>query len=568
MKDNKVVFAIQEERLSRINVQPGFPILSIREALRTVGVGIEQIEKICVSGISSEIPHSRSDELEKFHEIYGQIKNKWFHGEQPTAAEDLLHKSKAACDKQAGKNLEEYLKENKLCAKHEVFDHHLCHAASAYYGLAKDKSQRHLIFSMDAGGNEKTSAVFIGHGNRLDEIASSDSFSPASLYAHITYIMGFMPYEHEYKLMGLAPYAHIKDAKVAENVLQQFIGFDGENPLVLNNTSQYPGVRNSEGPHKQALLHDLFKSVLNMRFDSLSGGLQLLAEDTAIRWIQAGIEKTGIKKILLTGGFFMNVKVNKLISELPDVEFVNAFPSCGDESNAFGAAFLGYQKLRKKDSPEIEFEGCCIGTEATFDIEEAKSKYKDKVNFEKVENINEKIAGLLVGRKIVARCSGKMEFGARALGNRSILAYPDDMKIVNRINAAIKKRDFWMPFAPAALEEKLDMIAEVPPSLRECHSPYMMFTFKVRPGMQDSIIAGIHQADKTARIQTVNPEIYPEFHDIISRFYAKTGIPAILNTSFNLHGHPIVLGSCDAIDVFLNSELDVLAVGDYLITRK
>ncbi|MEI6424471.1 MAG: carbamoyltransferase C-terminal domain-containing protein, partial [Lentisphaerota bacterium] len=457
---------------------------------------------------------------------------------------------------------------NHLTHIHERFDHHLCHAASAYYGLSKDKKDKYLVFSLDGGGDGRTSAVYIGQGNKLEQIASSDSFSPACLYAHITYIMGFMPHEHEYKLMGLAPYAQPQYANIVKDLLYQFIGFDELNPLVLTNTSKYPEVKNSGSPQKQELIHDLFKTTLNLRFDTLSAGLQLLAEEVAVKWIKAGISRTGIKKVLLTGGFFMNVKANKLISEIPGIEFVNAFPSCGDESNAFGAAFLGYQKLRAENSPEIQFEGCCVGTDAMFDIEEAKEKYKNAVNFEKADNINERIVELLVNRKIVARCSGKMEFGARALGNRSILASPDDMRIINKINAAIKKRDFWMPFAPASMEDKLDIIVEVPDSLKECYSPYMMFTFDVKPAMYDKIVAGVHQADKTARVQTVNPKSYPDFYDIISKFFEKTGIPTVLNTSFNLHGFPIVEGACDSINVYLNSELDVLAVGDYLITRK
>ena len=264
----------------------------------------------------------------------------------------------------------------------------------------------------------------------------------------------------------------------------------------------------------------------------------------------------------------MNVKANKLISELPEVEFVNVFPSCGDETNAFGAAFLAYQEARDKNSPDIEFSDFCLGPEGSFDIDEAKKKYADKVSFKHFENINEKIVELLIAGKIIARCTGKMEFGARALGNRSILASPDDVKIINKINAAIKKRDFWMPFAPAALEDKLELAVDLPESIKTCYSPYMMFTFNVKPEMADKIIAGVHQADKTARAQTVNPKIYPEFYDIISKFYQKTGIPAVLNTSFNLHGFPIVLGACDSIDVYLNSELDVLVVGNWIITRK
>ncbi|HBC87125.1 MAG TPA: hypothetical protein DCZ94_09245 [Lentisphaeria bacterium] len=571
MKDNKIVFGIQEERLSKIKNQPGFPTLSIQAALKAGGITLDQVDKVCVAGKSSKIPHSRNEDLNKFHDRYGEIKKIWFGDREnifAKLAQKGLQKFAHAEKKENIKKLDDYLEEYHLTSKHERFDHHLCHASSAYYGLAENKNDKYLIFSLDGGGDGRTSAVYIGHENKLEEIAASDSFSPACLYAHITYIMGFMPHEHEYKLMGLAPYAQPKYADIAKEMLYQFIGFSDENPLVFTNTPKYQDLRNSGSPQKQQLIHDLYKSVLGVRFDTLSAGLQLLAEEVAIKWVKAGIKQTGIKKVLLTGGFFMNVKANKLISEIPEVEFVNAFPSCGDESNAFGAAFLGYQKLRKENSPEIVFEGCCVGTEATFDIEEAMNKYKDKVSFEKVADINGKVVELLIARKIVARCSGKMEFGARALGNRSILASPDDMRIINKINAAIKKRDFWMPFAPASMEDKLDLVVDVPNSLKKSYSPYMMFTFDVKPAMYDKIVAGIHQADKTARAQTVSQKIYPEFYDIISKFFQKTGIPTVLNTSFNLHGFPIVQGACDAIDVYLNSELDVLVVGNYLITRK
>ena len=125
-----------------------------------------------------------------------------------------------------------------------------------------------------------------------------------------------------------------------------------------------------------------------------------------------------------------------------------------------------------------------------------------------------------------------------------------------------------MPFAPAVMEDRLENVVEVPDSLKKSYSPYMMFTFNVKKEMQDKIIAGVHQADKTARAQTVNPQIYPKFYDIISKFEQKTGIPAVLNTSFNLHGYPIVLSVCDSIEVFLNSELDILVIENWLITKK
>ncbi|HPO90022.1 MAG TPA: carbamoyltransferase C-terminal domain-containing protein [Victivallales bacterium] len=575
MKDNRVIFGIQEERLSKIKNQPGFPSLAINAALKHSGLKIEDVDIFAFGGKHSKIAQSRQDALNKFHSRYNAIKKKWFGSEESSFVKylikgmDKFQTIQKIAKGEIVKSLEDFLKEMGIMHKHKRYDHHYCHAASAYYGMKQSgDNSKYLVFSMDGGGDWRTSAVFIGENGKLTEIASSDAFSPACVYAHITYIMGFMPHEHEYKLMGLAPYAQPKYAKIAKDMLMQFVDFATDNPLVFTNGKKYPHVRNSRGDAKQELVEDLFKNTLNMRFDTLAAGLQLMAEDVAVRWIKAGVEKTGIRKVLLSGGFFMNVKANKLISELPELEFVNVFPSCGDETNAFGAAFLAYNDNKSSDNPDIEFEDFCLGIDATYDIEEAKQKYSDKVNFEYIQNINDKLVELLLQRKIVARASGCMEFGAGALGNRSILASPDDIRIINKINAAIKKRDFWMPFAPAVLEDKLEAVVEVPESLRKVYSPYMMFTFNVKPQMQDKIIAGVHQADKTARAQTVNSRIYPEFYDIISKFEEQSGIPAVLNTSFNLHGYPIVLAACDAIDVYLNSEIDVLIVGNYLITKK
>jgi carbamoyltransferase len=572
MKDNKVVFGIQEERISRIKNQPGFPKLAIEAGLKACGITMDDIDYVCMGGKNSKVAMTRQDDLNKFNTRYGKIKASWF-GETESVFAKFAKKGfrklqNLGQETEKEKFLEDYLDEFNIADKTIRFDHHSCHAASAYYGLAKKPHEKYLIFSLDGGGDGRTSAVFEGYDGQMKEIASSDSFSPACLYAHITYILGFLPHEHEYKLMGLAPYAQPQYAEVAKDILYKFIGFDKDNPMCFNNTEKYPDVRNSRGEAKQQLIEDLFKSVLNLRFDTLAAGLQMLAEEVAVKWIKESVKKTGIKRVLLSGGFFMNVKANKLIAELPEVEFVNCFPSCGDETNAFGAVFLGYLQNKPQSASDIEFSDFCIGTDASFDIEEAKTKYKKEVIFRKSDSVNDEVADMLCNGQIVARCSGKMEFGARALGNRSILASPDDIKIINKINAAIKKRDFWMPFAPAMIQEKAETLIDIPKSLQEMSSPYMMFTFQAKADQSEKFLAGIHQSDKTARAQIINAEIYPEFHDIITKFNKKSGIPSVLNTSFNLHGFPIVLGACDAVDVYLNSALDVLVVDDYIITRK
>ncbi len=571
LKNNEVIFGIQEERLSRIKNQPGFPTLAVKACLEAEKLSADDLSMVAVASTSGKIPKDRESELHKFQHRYDLIKQKWFNGRKnPLTALVRRYVNKIDCLTKStgnGLGLQDHLKANDLLEKVHCFDHHTCHAAAAYYGLARNKGEKHLIFTLDGGGDGRTSAVFIGHNNQLQLIAESNSFSPACLYAHLTYISGFLPHEHEYKLMGLAPYAQRKYAEKVRDSLYRFIGLDEKNPLVFTNTSKYPSVDNSGGPQKHQLIEEIFRSVLNVRFDTLAAGLQMLAEEVVVRWIREGIQQTGIQRVLLSGGFFMNVKANQLISELPEVKSVNCFPSCGDETNAFGAAYLGYEKLRQKANPDVKFLNFCVGPQPNCD-DMIQRKYQDKICVEKMSQINAKIVDLLVAGKIVARCSGPMEFGVRALGNRSILAAPDDVRVINKINAAIKKRDFWMPFAPAVLQDKAELVIDIPLSVREAYSPYMMFTFQTKPEKFDQMIAGTQQMDKSARAQLVSRETYPDFYDIIEGFFQKTGIPAVLNTSFNLHGFPIVCTAEEAIEVYLNSALDVLVVDDYMITRR
>ena len=201
------------------------------------------------------------------------------------------------------------------------------------------------------------------------------------------------------------------------------------------------------------------------------------------------------------------------------------------------------------------------------DVDASIKKYEDKIIVTSTSDPNTYIAKELAKNKIIARCTGPMEFGARALGNRSILANPKNLETVNKINMAVKKRDYWMPFAPAVLWDKADQIIKIPMSLQNQGSPYMMFAFDTHSQASKKISCGIHQADLTARAETLTPELYPDFYEIVSKFYKETNIPVVLNTSFNLHGFPIVENSDQAIFVLINSKIDTLVLENYIIKR-
>ena len=198
-------------------------------------------------------------------------------------------------------------------------------------------------------------------------------------------------------------------------------------------------------------------------------------------------------------------------------------------------------------------------------ITHALDTYPDEINFKKIENIEKECAKLLANEKILARSSGRMEWGARALGNRSILANPKNMAVINRINKAIKMRDFWMPFCPTILENYGDkyLINE-----KQLSAPYMILAFKSTTLGRKSIPAGLHPYDQTARPQLIKKEFNPSYYYLISEFEKLTGIGGLLNTSFNLHGSPIACTAKDCINTLINSDIDYLAIGDYLVWRK
>jgi carbamoyltransferase len=301
------------------------------------------------------------------------------------------------------------------------------------------------------------------------------------------------------------------------------------------------------------------------RFDWIAGGLQRFTETVLTQWVRNCIRATGIGRIVLGGGIFMNVKANKLIMELPEVTDLFVYPSCGDETNAMGAAYCVYAQKAGfagiKPLREVYFGP----RHANEEVERALRAYRfqSAVKFTKLPNIERSIAELLAAGQVVARHCGREEFGARALGNRSILANPKDTHSIRVINEAIKSRDFWMPFAASILAERASDYVVNPKSIK---SPYMILTFDTTDRFPD-IAAGTHPYDHTVRPQIVEQSWNPRYHSLIKEFADITGVGGVLNTSFNLHGFPIASSPADSLDVFDRSGLRNLAIEDWLVQK-
>jgi carbamoyltransferase len=282
-----------------------------------------------------------------------------------------------------------------------------------------------------------------------------------------------------------------------------------------------------------------------------------------------------VKKVALSGGIFMNVKANQVIAALPEVEDLFIFPSCGDETNAMGAAFACYaaggrEEENKSRAGRPSSFNAPIGpiywgreaseTEMRHALESATAEF----NFERPTDIAQHAAGFLARGEVVARFAGRAEFGARALGNRSILGHPARSGVIKRINEMIKSRDFWMPFACSMLAERAGEYIVNEKGLR---APYMILTFPTT-GKVEEIENGTHPYDRTVRPQIVERGWNADYHALIEAFAQATGIGALLNTSFNLHGHPIVDTPQEALDVMRKSGLKYLILGPYWVEKK
>jgi carbamoyltransferase len=412
-------------------------------------------------------------------------------------------------------------------------------------------------------GDDVCATVSIGRGGRFERITSvPDSESIAEVYALTTFLMGMVPLEHEYKLMGMAPYASARASENTYRNLSQLFAFDNHSGLTWHRSNGMPPT---------AIAHRYLENLFHLqRFDQVCGGVQKFVEEFLKTWVRNAIRETGIRKVALSGGIFMNVKANKLLLELDEVEDIFVFPSCGDETNAVGAAYWVYAEERLKNGQAVDIEplrdlywGRPVSDE---EIEETITHYKfsNKVKTETPPDVDRRVAELLARGRVVARAAGRMEFGARALGNRSILANPSDANVIKLINDMIKKRDFWMPFAPSVTVESVHRYIRKP---KPVPAPYMIFCFDSIPAKIPAFAAGVHPYDGTARPQEVSESHNPAYHRLIKYYGEITGEEIVLNTSFNLHGFPVVYTPDQALSTLDNSGLEYVALGNFLLSK-
>ena len=571
MSNGKIIFALQEERFTNQKNFYGYPGQSIKYCLEYVKSKNLIIDIAAFATINNPLFFSKYrfnnyfsiSDFDKFYSI-SLDKNKAvsFVKNHKKAKKnmglylpfDKINKKDYFNVKLARKILETQLKKQaKQKVKKIIFlDHHTCHAYYSYFSskIRKDKS---CIVSIDAFGDEANQTVWIVDKNKLSLVAKTDQFEIARIYRFITLILKMKPEEHEFKVMGLSAYSK---EKFILDVYKK----------VFKNIQKFDGIKIVHHKRPRDLYKFLKEATQNIRFDNIAGGLQYFVEKLIKELLTRINKKYKIKNFYFSGGVAMNVKMYNSLGKLNFVDFLYSPPSGSDESLSIGACYYLSRNVKTYPLNNIYLGKNLVNKDEKLDFKIIQQKFS-KQKYKIFKNFKHKdLATLLAKNEIIAVARDREEFGARALGNRSIIANPSNFQVVQKINESIKNRDFWMPFALTILKEKHKEYINNKKNF-ECN--YMTMSFDTKKNNFDKIKAGCHPYDKTVRPQILDKASNPNYYSIISNFSKKTGIPALLNTSLNLHGNPMASSLNNVIYTFKNSSLKYLYLNDnFLIMKK
>lgn len=557
IKNGIVLAAINEERYSRVKAATGFPEKSLKEIIKLAKIEPKDINKIAIAGYSlgaspptnndfsyANGRYSISQVLTEFIDRIPLIRKilftLWF-GDFHKELQHFLGKSKIL-------HLKGKLAKLGFVAPIEIYDHHDCHLASAYFPSGMEEC---LVISNDGFGDNICSKVAIGSKGKLKTITRNSMFHSIGVYYnYVTNFCGFKKEHHAGKTTGLAAYG---DSNLSIEYFRKRLVWDKNKGLYKNTGYIFRNVIRE--------LNQVFNGVAR---EHVAAGIQKHIESILVQMISYYIDKTGIKKVAVAGGVHANVRVNQRISEIPGIERLFIFQNMGDGGLALGAAYLAAHSLDNNVIP-YRMESVYLGS--SFSDEECLNAIQSaNIVYSKPISIAVEVAKHLKENKIVARCDGSMEYGPRSLGNRSIL-YPAVNKDVNLwLNKQLNRTEF-MPFAPVVRDvDSKDFFMNVS-EVNTFSAQFMTLAFEATERCKNEAPATVH-IDGSARPQILRREINPGYYDILTEYKKITGLSILVNTSFNMHEEPIVCSPDEAIKAFFKSDLDILILGPYLIENE
>jgi carbamoyltransferase len=544
LKDGKLLVALEEERFTRNKHDVVFPILSIERCLKEANLSIDDIDHISLSfkptldinrKIAFIIKHPSlllknfNLHLLRYYWRYRTIK-KWYNSTFINSKKPGLH----------------------------FIPHHQSHIAGSFFASPYKEA---ALLSMDGSGEWATASL--GYGNGIDVTEFKRVFYPNSMgtiYEAITYYCGFKPSYDEGKTMGLAPLGNSE--RFIEDV-RQIIDVGPEGDLLIDfdyfsfGEGQFDYLRDKF--IQKFGLRRLPKQVFEQHHMDVAAAFQTRLEEVALKLCKILQEKTKAEYLVIAGGVALNSVMNGRIVRESGFKDLYVMPAAGDNGTSIGAAYYVYNAILKYPRAEPHMNPY-LGTEYTNEKIGAILK-ECKVSYAYYDNIELKTAELLHAGNILCWFQGKMEIGPRALGGRSIIADPTNKRMKDKINAEVKHREAYRPFAPSVIAEAATEYFDL-----TVEDPFMLKVCNVKPD-KTSVLPAITHVDGTARAQTVNKETHPRYHKMICEFGKLSGHPVVLNTSFNIMDEPIVESPYDAIRCFFSTGLDYLVIGNYVVEK-
>ena len=583
VQDGKIVAAVQEERFTRKKHDPGFPIHAITYCLEEAGLSIDELDAIAFY----DKPFLKFERLLETYLSFAPKGVRSFITAMPVWLKEKMFLKKQIYD--GLKEIEEYDKAKVALLFPE---HHLSHAGSAFY---PSKFEEAAILTIDGVGEWATASICHGRGKDITILRELKfPHSLGLLYSAFTYFLGFKVNSGEYKLMGLAPYGNPGSelvSKYIQKIKTELVDIRDDGSIWLNQS--YFDYATGLRMVKEKKWEELFgfsrrkeEAELEQHEADLALAIQMVTEEIVLKMASHAKELIGANAICMAGGVALNCVANGKLQNEGIFEEIYIQPAAGDAGGAVGAAlathYIYFGEERVPEKPDA-MQGAFLGPEYhPVQVKQRLKKFKAVYKEIPEKQLYPQIAELLDEGKVIGWFQGRMEFGPRALGRRSIIGDPRRTDMQKKLNLKIKYRESFRPFAPSVLVEEVDEYFDL-----EKDSPYMLLVQPVKGERREKLPDGYHSMplrnklaikrsdlpaithiDFSARIQTVHKETNPKYWKMINAFKERTGYGLVVNTSFNVRGEPIVCTPEDAYRCFMNTEMDYLVIGEYVFAKE